>query len=117
TTTTTVTPASPTPKEEERVPEATVTTEEPAEEPSAGSKAERRPSWRLKVDAGCKFLLEDARGVGSTATTNDTSSTTSSYVRRGSASTRPVENNVDNSVTVALRRPAAKIIAAPPEDK
>jgi hypothetical protein len=64
-----------------------------------------------------QFLLEDARGSSTTATANDTQT---SYTRRGSASTRPsvLENNVDSSVTVALRRPAAKIIPpAPVEDK
>ncbi|XP_050097581.1 protein phosphatase 1 regulatory subunit 12A isoform X5 [Anopheles aquasalis] len=41
---------------------------------ASGSAAERRPSWRLKVDGGSKFKLEDA------STPNVTASTTQSAI-------------------------------------
>ncbi|XP_051173003.1 protein phosphatase 1 regulatory subunit 12A isoform X2 [Leptopilina boulardi] len=75
---------------------------------------ERRPSWRLRVDNGSKFQLEDA---------NNRSSDTTAYIRRpsgGSNTPRPSSAPIDTitastaetTVTLPLRRPLK-----PPEDK
>ncbi|XP_066139652.1 protein phosphatase 1 regulatory subunit 12A isoform X2 [Euwallacea fornicatus] len=65
---------------------------------------ERRPSWRLKVDGGSKFKLEDA--------TKPESPSTPSFVRRlnpTSNSIRPSSAPIDTAetttVTIPLRRP------------
>ncbi|XP_032451983.1 protein phosphatase 1 regulatory subunit 12A isoform X9 [Nasonia vitripennis] len=83
---------------------------------------ERRPSWRLKVDSGSKFQLEDANNRSTSA------DTTTAYIRRptggggggGSTLPRPSSAPVDSiasstaetTVTLPLRRPLK-----PPEDK
>ncbi|XP_033211918.1 protein phosphatase 1 regulatory subunit 12A isoform X3 [Belonocnema kinseyi] len=75
---------------------------------------ERRPSWRLRVDNGSKFQLEDA---------NNRSSDTTAYIRRPSGgsnvprpSSAPVDtitaSTAETTVTLPLRRPLK-----PPEDK
>ncbi|KAK0167179.1 hypothetical protein PV327_004610 [Microctonus hyperodae] len=66
---------------------------------------ERRPSWRLRVDNGSKFQLEDA---------NNKSDTTTAYIRRPSGGTgvpRPssapvdtIASTADATVTLPLRR-------------
>ncbi|XP_046390993.1 protein phosphatase 1 regulatory subunit 12C [Ischnura elegans] len=87
---------------------------------TAGPQAERRPSWRLRVDNGDrnKFLLEDAR-TRSGGDAISTTSSTLSYIRRPtstpsstqssntpSSTTRPssVPMEADTTVTIALRR-------------
>ncbi|KAK0176325.1 hypothetical protein PV328_000472 [Microctonus aethiopoides] len=68
---------------------------------------ERRPSWRLRVDNGSKFQLEDAN--------NKSSDTTTAYIRRPSGGTSvprpssaPVDtiatSTTDATVTLPLRR-------------
>ncbi|KAK0088568.1 hypothetical protein PV325_011488 [Microctonus aethiopoides] len=68
---------------------------------------ERRPSWRLRVDNGSKFQLEDAN--------NKSSDTTTAYIRRPSGGTSvprpssaPVDtiatSTADATVTLPLRR-------------
>lgn len=89
----------------------TVTTSKASEETNL---PERRPSWRLRVDNGSKFQLEDA---------NNRSSDATAYIRRpsgGSNTPRPSSAPVDTitastaetTVTLPLRRPLK-----PPEDK
>ncbi|XP_060534769.1 protein phosphatase 1 regulatory subunit 12C isoform X7 [Cylas formicarius] len=71
----------------------------------AASQHERRPSWRLKVDGGSKFKLEDA--------TKPETPNTPSFVRRSAAaaatgqrpSSAPVETAETTTVTLSLRRP------------
>ncbi|XP_071445753.1 protein phosphatase 1 regulatory subunit 12A [Hetaerina americana] len=87
---------------------------------AGGPQAERRPSWRLRVDNGDrnKFLLEDAR-TRSGGDAVSTTSSTLSYIRRPastpsstpssttpSSTTRPasVPVEADTTVTIALRR-------------
>ncbi|XP_058797034.1 protein phosphatase 1 regulatory subunit 12B isoform X3 [Phymastichus coffea] len=100
-----------------------------SEATSESNQPERRPSWRLKVDSGSKFQLEDANNRTS-GTTGATTDTTTAYIRRPSAGTvsqpRPssapvdtnttattnVTSNADTTVTLPLRRPLK-----PPEDK
>ncbi|XP_015598390.1 protein phosphatase 1 regulatory subunit 12A isoform X11 [Cephus cinctus] len=76
---------------------------------------ERRPSWRLRVDNGSKFQLEDAN--------NRSADTATAYIRRPSGGTSvprpssaPVEtitaSTAETTVTLPLRRPLK-----PPEDK
>ncbi|GLV33823.1 Myosin binding subunit [Carabus blaptoides fortunei] len=90
----------------------TIPTHRDVDEPAVSH--ERRPSWRLRVDNGSKFKLEDA-----TKTPEQPSSTV--YVRRppgGSAgnavprpSSAPVEGvaaSADATVTIALRRPKSQ---------
>ncbi|XP_066600457.1 protein phosphatase 1 regulatory subunit 12A isoform X2 [Prorops nasuta] len=90
----------------------TVTANKPPEELNL---PERRPSWKLKVDNGSKFQLEDAN--------NKSSDSTTAYMRRPSGGTgiprpssAPVEpitaSNADTTVTLPLRRSSK-----PPEDK
>ncbi|XP_048525797.1 protein phosphatase 1 regulatory subunit 12B isoform X1 [Dendroctonus ponderosae] len=64
---------------------------------------ERRPSWRLKVDGGSKFKLEDA--------TKPEAPNTPSFIRRLNSSTNssrpssaPIET-AETTVTIPLRRP------------
>ncbi|KAK2581296.1 hypothetical protein KPH14_008080 [Odynerus spinipes] len=82
----------------------TVTANKPSEE---SNLPERRPSWRLRVDNGSKFQLEDAN--------NRSSDITSTYMRRPSGGTgiprpssAPVEtitpNPTETTVTLPLRR-------------
>ncbi|KAG7187601.1 hypothetical protein KM043_016667 [Ampulex compressa] len=99
---------------------ATITTATPttvianksSEEPNL---PERRPSWRLKVDNGSKFQLEDA--------TSRSTDTTTAYMRRPSGGTgiprpssAPVEtiatSSAETTVTLPLRRSLKQ-----PEDK
>ncbi|CAG9770586.1 unnamed protein product [Ceutorhynchus assimilis] len=67
---------------------------------------ERRPSWRLKVDGGSKFKLEDATKPETRETP-----TTPSFVRRLNPTTnaaRPSSAPIDTAettVTIPLRRP------------
>jgi hypothetical protein len=68
--------------------------------------------------------LEDARGGASDAAQSSASSrratsnsTPTSSVASAGSRTSATENNVDPSVTVALRRGAAKPVPAPAEDK
>ncbi|XP_076241569.1 myosin binding subunit isoform X3 [Calliopsis andreniformis] len=73
---------------------------------------ERRPSWRLKVDNGSKFQLEDANNRTPTLPNPDT---TTAYMRRPSAGTSvprpssaPIEtiatSSAETTVTLPLRR-------------
>ncbi|XP_046733795.1 protein phosphatase 1 regulatory subunit 12A isoform X3 [Diprion similis] len=91
----------------------TVSANKPFEETNL---PERRPSWRLRVDNGSKFQLEDANNRTST-------DTTTAYIRRPSGgagvprpSSAPVEtiaaSTTDTTITLPLRRPLK-----PPEDK
>ncbi|XP_017754414.1 PREDICTED: protein phosphatase 1 regulatory subunit 12A isoform X2 [Eufriesea mexicana] len=96
---------------------ATITTATPttviANKPSEElNLPERRPSWRLKVDNGSKFQLEDANNRGTTLSNADT---TTAYMRRPSAGTSvprpssaPVEtiatSSAETTVTLPLRR-------------
>ncbi|XP_017780065.1 PREDICTED: protein phosphatase 1 regulatory subunit 12A [Nicrophorus vespilloides] len=66
---------------------------------------ERRPSWRLQVDNGNKFKLEDANKVSEAPSTP-------SFIRRpastGASATRPASATLDTAettVTLPLRRP------------
>ncbi|XP_043287516.1 protein phosphatase 1 regulatory subunit 12A isoform X7 [Venturia canescens] len=90
----------------------TVTANKPPEETNL---PERRPSWRLRVENGSKFQLEDAN--------NRSADTTTAYIRRPSGGTgiprpssAPVEtiaaSTAETTVTLPLRRPLK-----PPEDK
>ncbi|XP_012279348.1 protein phosphatase 1 regulatory subunit 12A isoform X2 [Orussus abietinus] len=90
----------------------TVTANKYAEETNL---PERRPSWRLRVDNGSKFQLEDAN--------NRSTDTATAYIRRPSGGTgaprpssAPVEtiasSTAETTVTLPLRRPLK-----PPEDK
>ncbi|KOC63443.1 Protein phosphatase 1 regulatory subunit 12A [Habropoda laboriosa] len=95
----------------------TVTANKPSEELNL---PERRPSWRLKVDNGSKFQLEDANNRASTLPNPDT---TTAYMRRPSTGTSvprpssaPVEtiatSSAETTVTLPLRRSLKQ-----PEDK
>ncbi|XP_076650166.1 myosin binding subunit isoform X8 [Halictus rubicundus] len=95
----------------------TVTANKPSEELNL---PERRPSWRLKVDNGSKFQLEDASNRTSTLPNADT---TTAYMRRPSAgssvprpSSAPIEtiatSSAETTVTLPLRRSLKQ-----PEDK
>ncbi|XP_076225361.1 myosin binding subunit isoform X3 [Nomia melanderi] len=95
----------------------TVTANKPSEELNL---PERRPSWRLKVDNGSKFQLEDASNRTSTLPNTDT---TTAYMRRPSAgssvprpSSAPIEtiatSSAETTVTLPLRRSLKQ-----PEDK
>ncbi|XP_031365126.1 protein phosphatase 1 regulatory subunit 12C isoform X8 [Apis dorsata] len=86
----------------------TVTTNKPSEELNL---PERRPSWRLKVDNGSKFQLEDANNRTTTLPNADTAT----YMRRPSAgssvprpSSAPIEtiatSSAETTVTLPLRR-------------
>ncbi|XP_043512504.1 protein phosphatase 1 regulatory subunit 12C isoform X1 [Frieseomelitta varia] len=104
---------------------ATITTATPttviANKPSEElNLPERRPSWRLKVDNGSKFQLEDANNRATTLSNPDT---TTAYMRRPSAGTSvprpssaPVEtiatSSAETTVTLPLRRSLKQ-----PEDK
>ncbi|KAF7994916.1 hypothetical protein HCN44_004388 [Aphidius gifuensis] len=89
----------------------TVTTNKVPEEINV---PERRPSWRLRVDNGSKFQLEDAN--------NKSSDTTTAYIRRPSGGTgvprpssapvEPITGSADATVTLPLRRSLKS-----PEDK
>ncbi|XP_015108810.1 protein phosphatase 1 regulatory subunit 12A isoform X2 [Diachasma alloeum] len=94
---------------------ATPTTVTPNKLPEETNLPERRPSWRLRVDNGSKFQLEDAN--------NKSSDTTTAYIRRPSGGTgiprpssAPVETittgTADATVTLPLRRSLKS-----PEDK
>ncbi|XP_057318573.1 protein phosphatase 1 regulatory subunit 12A isoform X3 [Microplitis mediator] len=99
---------------------ATITTATPTtvttnKLPEETNLPERRPSWRLRVDNGSKFQLEDAN--------NKSSDTTTAYIRRPSGGTgipRPSSAPVDSiatstadaTVTLPLRRSLKS-----PEDK
>ncbi|XP_063987623.1 protein phosphatase 1 regulatory subunit 12A isoform X3 [Diachasmimorpha longicaudata] len=94
---------------------ATPTTVTPNKLPEETNLPERRPSWRLRVDNGSKFQLEDAN--------NKSSDTTTAYIRRPSSGTgiprpssAPVETittgTADATVTLPLRRTLKS-----PEDK
>ncbi|XP_054012667.1 protein phosphatase 1 regulatory subunit 12A isoform X2 [Hylaeus anthracinus] len=95
----------------------TVTANKPSEEINL---PERRPSWRLKVDNGSKFQLEDANNKTPPLSNPDTTTT---YMRRPSAGTSvprpssaPVEtiatSSAETTVTLPLRRSLKQ-----PEDK
>ncbi|XP_033297794.1 protein phosphatase 1 regulatory subunit 12A isoform X6 [Bombus bifarius] len=95
----------------------TVISNKPSEELNL---PERRPSWRLKVDNGSKFQLEDANNRATTLSNTDT---TTAYMRRPSAGTSvprpssaPVEtiatSSAETTVTLPLRRSLKQ-----PEDK
>ncbi|XP_076671943.1 myosin binding subunit isoform X7 [Andrena cerasifolii] len=95
----------------------TVTANKPSEELNL---PERRPSWRLKVDNGSKFQLEDANNRTSTLPNPDT---TTAYMRRPSAGTSvprpssaPIEtiatSSAETTITLPLRRSLKQ-----PEDK
>ncbi|XP_012146153.2 myosin binding subunit isoform X10 [Megachile rotundata] len=95
----------------------TVTTNKSSEELNL---PERRPSWRLKVDNGSKFQLEDANNRTTMVPNPDT---TTAYMRRPSTgasiprpSSAPVEtiatSSAETTVTLPLRRPLKQ-----PEDK
>ncbi|XP_076169896.1 myosin binding subunit isoform X9 [Ptiloglossa arizonensis] len=95
----------------------TVTANKPSEELNL---PERRPSWRLKVDNGSKFQLEDANNKTPSLINPDT---TTAYMRRPSAGTSvprpssaPVEtiatSSAETTVTLPLRRSLKQ-----PEDK
>ncbi|XP_034944807.1 protein phosphatase 1 regulatory subunit 12A isoform X8 [Chelonus insularis] len=91
---------------------ATITTATPTtvttnKLPEETNLPERRPSWRLRVDNGSKFQLEDAN--------NKSSDTTTAYIRRPPGGTgvprpssAPVESiatsTADATVTLPLRR-------------
>ncbi|XP_029669267.1 protein phosphatase 1 regulatory subunit 12A isoform X5 [Formica exsecta] len=83
---------------------ATVTTANKVEE---SNLPERRPSWRLRVDNGSKFQLEDAN--------NKSNDNTTAYMRRPSGGTgiprpssAPVEtiatSSTETTITLPLRR-------------
>ncbi|CAH1389685.1 unnamed protein product [Nezara viridula] len=59
---------------------------------------ERRPSWRLRVDNGSKFMLEDARKEG------QSSNSTADVVKKTAVVT-PVTETGDTTVTLPLRKP------------
>uniref|UniRef100_A0A1Q3FTM3 Protein phosphatase 1 regulatory subunit 12a n=2 Tax=Culex tarsalis TaxID=7177 RepID=A0A1Q3FTM3_CULTA len=65
--------------------------------------AERRPSWRLKVDGGSKFKLEDASAPAVTPTSNSStvSSNNSSTALDSSNSTRSQQQNELNSISAS----------------
>ncbi|XP_029032481.1 protein phosphatase 1 regulatory subunit 12A isoform X2 [Osmia bicornis bicornis] len=104
---------------------ATITTATPTtvttnKSPEELNVPERRPSWRLKVDNGSKFQLEDANNRTATVPNPDT---TTAYMRRPSTGTSiprpssaPVEtiatSSAETTVTLPLRRPLKQ-----PEDK
>ncbi|XP_014261423.1 protein phosphatase 1 regulatory subunit 12A isoform X2 [Cimex lectularius] len=64
------------------------------EEDKPYSLAERRPSWRLKVDNGSKFMLEDARK----------NENLGDVVVRKTAVVTPVTETGDTTVTLPLRK-------------
>ncbi|XP_025405278.1 protein phosphatase 1 regulatory subunit 12B isoform X3 [Sipha flava] len=67
---------------------------------------ERRPSWRLRVENGSKFLLEDARSNETVPKTPIKSHIPSS-----------LDVNADTTVTLPLRRPSPKEIDDKDQDK
>ncbi|CAH0384317.1 unnamed protein product [Bemisia tabaci] len=58
--------------------------------PTVASSTDRRPSWRLRVDNGSKFMLEDAR---------------SDQATNQRPSSNPAETTAETTVTLPLRRP------------
>ncbi|KAF5303343.1 hypothetical protein FQR65_LT08256 [Abscondita terminalis] len=91
---------------------ATITTAAPTvpirDNEESASVYERRPSWRLRVDNGSKFKLEDA-------TKDSEPPSTPSFLRRPAAVTnpppRPVSNPVEcteATITIPLRRPKSQ---------
>ncbi|KAI5729335.1 hypothetical protein M8J76_001451 [Diaphorina citri] len=68
---------------------ATIT---PSPSPTINNSGERRPSWRLRVDNGVKFMLEDARDNPSS---ND----------KTRSSSRGATDTAETTVTIPLRRP------------
>ncbi|XP_031347480.1 protein phosphatase 1 regulatory subunit 12A-like isoform X3 [Photinus pyralis] len=91
---------------------ATITTAAPTvptrDNEESASVYERRPSWRLRVDNGVKFKLEDA-------TKEEELPSTPSFLRRPSPVTnpplRPVSNPVEcaeATITIPLRRPKSQ---------
>ncbi|KAK5642427.1 hypothetical protein RI129_008594 [Pyrocoelia pectoralis] len=91
---------------------ATITTAAPTvpirDNEESASVYERRPSWRLRVDNGIKFKLEDA-------TKEEESPSTHSFLRRPTPVTNPPLRQVSNAVecaeatiTIPLRRPKSQ---------
>ncbi|XP_050440250.1 protein phosphatase 1 regulatory subunit 12A isoform X8 [Adelges cooleyi] len=62
------------------------------------NSVERRPSWRLRVENGSKFLLEDARSNDATPKTP----TKSPHIPSS------LDTSADTTVTLPLRRPLSK---------
>ncbi|XP_065160341.1 protein phosphatase 1 regulatory subunit 12A isoform X2 [Atheta coriaria] len=98
-------------------------TQQPLQQPQVAQQ-ERRPSWRLRVDNGSKFKLEDANKVeppASSPAVSTTTTTTPAFVRRPSSTTTtastttttpvvrpssaPVVETADTTVTLSLRKP------------
>ncbi|XP_065074513.1 protein phosphatase 1 regulatory subunit 12A isoform X7 [Ochlerotatus camptorhynchus] len=66
----------------------------------SSTMAERRPSWRLKVDAGSKFKLEDATAPTSTPATNAASSTVTALDSSNSRQQQQQQNEL-NSISMS----------------
>ncbi|XP_055630723.1 protein phosphatase 1 regulatory subunit 12A-like isoform X11 [Toxorhynchites rutilus septentrionalis] len=67
--------------------------------------AERRPSWRMKVDHGAKFKLEDATAAPVSTSATITTNTSNAVTALDSANNRQQQNSDFNSVSsVAQRR-------------
>ncbi|KAL9699708.1 hypothetical protein quinque_003149 [Culex quinquefasciatus] len=63
--------------------------------------AERRPSWRLKVDGGSKFKLEDATAPATTPTSNSSNNNTSSSAALDSSNNTRTQQNELNSISAS----------------
>uniref|UniRef100_A0A182FC99 ANK_REP_REGION domain-containing protein n=1 Tax=Anopheles albimanus TaxID=7167 RepID=A0A182FC99_ANOAL len=70
----------------------------------SGSAAERRPSWRLKVDGGSKFKLEDASTPNVNASTTQSAISGSSHE---STTATPGEGAEHGSITTKLTSTSA----------
>ncbi|XP_039445098.1 protein phosphatase 1 regulatory subunit 12A isoform X11 [Culex pipiens pallens] len=63
--------------------------------------AERRPSWRLKVDGGSKFKLEDATAPAITPTSISSNNNTSSSTALDSSNNTRTQQNELNSISAS----------------
>ncbi|XP_038120497.1 protein phosphatase 1 regulatory subunit 12A isoform X8 [Culex quinquefasciatus] len=66
--------------------------------------AERRPSWRLKVDGGSKFKLEDATAPAITPTSNNNTSSSAALDSSNNTRTQQNELNSISASSLAQRR-------------
>nr|XP_049461830.1 protein phosphatase 1 regulatory subunit 12A isoform X14 [Anopheles coluzzii] len=89
-------------------PSPTLRKAEPATTTTTGVTAERRPSWRLKVDGGSKFKLEDASTPNAATQSSSVASGGSVYEPSGPANQAPehglTTTKLTSSSALAQRR-------------
>ncbi|XP_041773044.1 protein phosphatase 1 regulatory subunit 12A isoform X5 [Anopheles merus] len=89
-------------------PSPTLRKADPATTTTTGVTAERRPSWRLKVDGGSKFKLEDASTPNAATQSSSVASSGSVYEPSGPANQAPehglTTTKLTSSSALAQRR-------------